>query len=85
MYFVYVIQSESSNKIYIGQTNNLQKRLKQHNDRNFDKRSFTKLSGSYWKVIYKEEYQTRKEAIQREGMLKTFRGREFIRKKMVGL
>ncbi|MBE2228176.1 MAG: GIY-YIG nuclease family protein, partial [Ignavibacteria bacterium] len=30
-YFTYIIQSESTEKLYVGQTNNIQIRLLQHN------------------------------------------------------
>lgn len=79
MYYVYVIRSITSGKIYIGQTSNLNKRLEQHNNRDFDKRSYTKLQGRDWEIIYKEEYLTREEATRREKELKSYRGREFIK------
>ena len=79
MFVVYVIKSEATGRIYIGQTGNLEKRLAQHNDKNFDKRSFTKLQGNNWKLIYKEEVQTKKQAIQRERKLKSYQGRKFIK------
>ena len=83
MYWVYVLLSNSK-KIYIGQTNDLQKRIKQHNDRNFDKKSYTKLSGSDWKIVYKEEYGNRNTAIQKEKYLKSHIGRDWLRSKISG-
>ena len=32
MYYVYVLQSKKDKKLYMGYTDNLQKRFKQHND-----------------------------------------------------
>ena len=79
MYYVYVLKNEISNKIYIGQTADISKRLKQHNDKTFDKRAFTKLNKGSWTLIYKEEFATRQEAMRREKELKSSRGRDFIR------
>ena len=84
MFTVYVLQSKSSSRIYIGQTENLEKRLRQHNDKDFDKRSYTKLSGKEWEVVYKEGYKTRGEAINREKYLKSHHGRDYIRGQIEG-
>lgn len=81
MFIVYVIQSQSTGKIYIGQTNNLNKRLKRHNQQlPTKKKSYTTKNKGPWKVIYTEKVQTRKEARKREKQLKTSKGRRFIKK-----
>ena len=82
MFTVYVIESNSSKKRYIGQTENLELRLIQHKDPKFDKRSYTKLNGTNWILVYKETFQTRKEAMKREQELKSYRGREFIKQQL---
>ena len=62
-YFVYLIGSNSKSKFitYVGYTNNLKKRLKLHNCGKGAK--FTR--GRKWKIIYKEKYKTKSEAIRR--------------------
>lgn len=57
MYFVYAIYNRSVEKIYIGQTDNLEERLKQHTDKTFIKSYTAKFSG-IWELIYKEELDT---------------------------
>ena len=84
MYYVYVLQNKESNKIYIGQTSNLEKRIRQHNDSEFDKRSFTKLNKGEWLLVHKEDFETRKEAMKREKELKSSRGRDFIKTIILG-
>lgn len=80
MYFTYVIRSETSGKIYVGQTDNLEERLEWHNGKKLAKRgSYTKLNKGPWKVVYKEEFKTRKEAIERETFLKSHQGRDWLR------
>jgi len=78
MFYVYVIKSETSDKTYIGQTSDLEKRLKQHNDpgNNFSK--YTKQNKGPWKLVYKEEVATRSEALRREKFLKSGKGRELL-------
>jgi len=80
MCYVYVIKSESSNKIYIGQTADIDKRLKQHNDPYNNYSKYTKQNKGPWKLIYKEEVASRSEALGREKFLKSGKGREFIKK-----
>lgn len=78
MFWVYVLKNDLSDKIYIGQTENLEKRINQHNGRNFRKSSYTKLNKGKWVSVYEEEFITREEAIKRERQLKSSRGRNFI-------
>ena len=80
MFTVYAIISESTGKIYIGQTINLIERLKQHNaNDSAHLGQFTKQNMGPWKLIHSEEYKTRSEALKREKQLKSYRGREFIK------
>lgn len=79
-FFVYAIYNYTCKKIYIGQTDNLEKRLLEHNEK-FGNHYTSRYQGS-WKLIYSEKNITRKEALIREKQLKSYRGREFIKKKI---
>ncbi len=79
MFFVYILQSESTGKIYIGQTNDLDRRVAQHNDPDFKLTLHTKRNRGPWKLIHSEEYPTRREAMRREKYLKSGQGREWVR------
>lgn len=84
MFYVYVIKNDFD-KIYIGQTINLDKRLLRHNGALKSKnRSYTKINNGVWKAIYKETYNTRQEAIKRERYLKSHSGRDWLRRKILG-
>ncbi len=78
MYTVYAIYNKENEKIYIGQTENLEVRLSQHTAHKL--KGYTSRYSGSWVLIYKEETKTRKEALVREKQLKSFRGREFIKK-----
>jgi putative endonuclease len=67
-YFVYLIVSKKNYKLtsYVGYTNNLKKRLSLHNSSKGAK--FTR--GRFWKIIYKKSFDTKKEALIYEYMLK---------------
>ncbi|KKR37796.1 hypothetical protein A2361_00285 [Candidatus Woesebacteria bacterium RIFOXYB1_FULL_40_26] len=79
MYYVYALFNRENNKIYIGQTENLEERIWLHNNKTF-KNSYTSRFSGRWKLIYKEEFLSRKEALRREKQLKSCRGREFVKK-----
>ncbi len=68
MYFVYIIRT-SLDTLYIGQTNNLEKRLKEHQNKSSKSAKYIRYFNSV-KLVYSEKYQTRKEAMQREYQLK---------------
>lgn len=67
-FFVYILKT-SKDTLYTGQTNNLDKRLKEH-------RLKTKRSAKYmrsfdsFELVYKEEFETRGEALKREAQIK---------------
>lgn len=74
MFNVYVLKNQEG-LLYIGQTNNMEDRLRRHNA---DFSISTKNKGP-WKLVYKEEFATRAEAMKREKNLKSFAGREWVR------
>ena len=67
-YFVYVIGNRRKSKLttYVGYTKNIKKRLDLHNAGKGAK--FTR--GKQWKVLYKERYYTKREALSREYYIK---------------
>ena len=74
MYYVYVLYSEKLNKRYIGSTQDIARRLREHN---FGKSKFTKV-GIPWKLIYQESHQSNHETRRRELFLKSGVGRKFL-------
>jgi putative endonuclease len=66
--FVYLIKSKTSKAIYIGFTNNLKRRLEEHNG---DKSFSTKNKGP-WELVYCEAYKSYEDAKERESRLKYY-------------
>ena len=67
IYHVYMLKSLGKKPVtYVGYTNNLKKRVIQHNTGKGAK--FTR--GRKWKLIYKENFNSKKEAISREYYIK---------------
>ena len=82
MYHIYAIYNRSADRIYIGQTENLNLRIDQHNDRTF--KGYTSRYQGEWQLIYKELAATRPDALLRERQLKSQKGREFIKSHIPG-
>ena len=74
MFYVYVLKSSTHHSRYIGSTQDIKKRLLEHNN---GKCRYTK-GRSPWKLVYKEELETRGDAMKREKFLKSGKGREFL-------
>ena len=70
-FYVYVLKSESTGTSYVGHSKDLDKRIAEHNH---GKSKSTRGKGP-WRIIYKEEYKSRSEAMIREKYLKSVQGR----------
>jgi len=80
MYIVYILKSERKSRRYIGHTDDIGERLKQHNRG----RVRTSRYGMPWTVIYSETCKTRSEAYRRELEIKSYKGGIKF-KKLLGL
>lgn len=69
MYYVYVIRSKQNGKLYVGSTNDLRRRLKEHNE---GKSCWTKRHFPF-ELVYYEAYLALEDARQREKRIKQFK------------
>ncbi|MBI2552447.1 GIY-YIG nuclease family protein [Candidatus Uhrbacteria bacterium] len=74
--YVYILRSLKDGKFYIGCTDNLRKRIREHNA----KLSFATKTRTPFMLIYYEAYPHRKDAEQREKFFKTGWGRRYMHK-----
>jgi len=70
MIIVYVLQSNQTHKRYVGITNDLPRRIKEHHSK---ATKGGQLLGSF-EIIYTEEWDTHSEARKREKILKSDQG-----------
>ncbi len=68
MFYIYILRT-SSNTLYIGQTNNLEKRILEHKNKTSKSAKYTRYFNSF-ELVYKESFVTRSEAMKREWQLK---------------
>ncbi len=75
MYYVYAIKSVARNYIYVGLTDNLDRRLSEHNNGH----NRTTKPYAPFILIWSNSYPTRAEARKKEKYLKSGTGKEFLR------
>jgi len=68
MYSIYIIRF-SDNSLYIGQTNNLEQRLKEHASKGTKSSKFSKEHEKF-ELVYQESYDSRLESMRREKQIK---------------
>jgi putative endonuclease len=77
MNYVYVLKSEKDGRFYVGMTQDLANRLKEHNS------GRTRSTKGYqpWVIIHEEIYPDRKAARKREKYLKSGYGKQWLKSK----
>jgi putative endonuclease len=78
MFYVYVLQSQKDNLFYTGYTNDLQKRLGQHNDG----RVKATMNRVPLLLVYFEACLNQQDATHREKYLKTSWGKRYIKARL---
>ena len=69
---------------YIGQTDDLDRRVREHNDPQHNNKKFTSKHPGPWVLVYFEQFETRAEAMRRERWLKSGRGRVWLDAQGIG-
>jgi putative endonuclease len=69
-FWVYIIQSEASGRFYCGQTSDVERRIRQHNDPAYHFSKTTKRFEGPWRLVWFEECITRGEAMKLEERVK---------------
>ena len=75
MYTVYILYSKQDVKFYIGLTENLDRRLKEHKTGH----NHTTLRYKNFELVYLESYISKQDAMRREKYLKTTSGKRTLR------
>ncbi len=74
MYTLYILHSKSLDRYYVGYTNDLERRLGEHN----------RIKGKYtdagipWILVYTESFNSKKDAMNRERFIKSRKSKNFI-------
>ena len=69
-FFVYILRSESTGRYYCGQTNDLNRRIREHNDAACQNTKTTKRFAGPWILIWSGEFESRAAAMRKESGIK---------------
>jgi len=69
-FWVYILQSQSINRYYCGHTDDLERRIAQHNDPLYTGSRTTKVLKGPWQVVWSTKLGTRSEAVVLERKIK---------------
>ena len=81
-FWVYVLENPSG-KLYVGSTDDLTRRLTEHNDPQRSKSKFTAKHGP-WALVWAESHCTRAAAVKRERQIKAMKSARWIRDNLLG-
>lgn len=73
-FYVYILYSATSDKYYVGSTDDLTIRLNQHNTG----RNISTKHGIPWVIKYTEMFSSRGESLNRENEIKKKKSRKYI-------
>jgi len=78
MFYTYILESEKNGELYVGFTEDLKKRVKEHNQ------GVNASTKRYipWKLIYYEASLNKKDARRREKYLKSTQGTRLLRRRI---
>ena len=74
MFYVYILYSQSLDRYYVGQTENLNDRIFRHTNSG----SKSTKAANDWGLKHKEEFNSRSEALKRESEIKKKKSRKYL-------
>ncbi len=80
MWWVYILQSETTGRFYVGHTNDLERREVEHNS---GQTKSTKNRGP-WKVVHREPFDAKEAAYARERQIKSWKSHRSIQELIAG-
>ncbi len=77
-FWTYILEDQEG-RFYIGHTDNLDRRVAEHNTPEKIGTKYTHKNGP-WRLVWQEEHETRSEAMRRERFIKSRKSSAWIRK-----
>jgi predicted GIY-YIG superfamily endonuclease len=81
MFWVHVLENPQG-KFYVGQTEDLEQRLQDHNGTYTFDGHYTRKNGP-WKLVWSEQHETRRSAMLRERQIKRMKSAKWIRSNLL--
>jgi putative endonuclease len=81
--YLYILQSLSNGRYYVGSTSHLKHRLLEHNTPDKNPSRWTRSRGP-WKLVYSKQFPSATEALRAEEFIKQMKSRSYIEKLLTG-
>lgn len=82
MFWVYVLENPEG-RFYVGHTEDLNRRLAEHNDPSRATRKYTRKHGP-WHLAWSQHHPDRSSAMRRERQIKSMKSSTWIRQSLLG-
>ena len=82
-YHCYILYNKEIDRFYIGCTNNLEKRIIEHNFPIRTRLTYTRKQIGSWILVYSEKFSSKSEALLREKEIKKWKSKIMIKKLIV--
>jgi len=83
VYYTYILRSLRTGKYYVGSTEDLERRLQEHNG-DLPNPGRSTLAGKPWELVFQAAYPSRSQAVAAEQYIKKMRSRVWIHKLIEG-
>jgi putative endonuclease len=83
MYYVYILKSPATRRYYVGSTEDLNRRLREHNGE-LPNLGRSTLAGRPWTLAFSAGYDSRSRAVAAERFIKSMKSRKWIGKLIEG-
>ena len=80
-FWAYVLENAAGG-FYVGHTDDLQRRLAEHNDAQRSKSKYTRKHGP-WRLVWSEQHSSRSSAVRRERQIKGMKSTRWIRENLL--
>jgi len=77
MYSVYILKSQTTRRFYVGSTEDVSRRLREHNG-DLPSLGRSTLTGRPWTVVFSVRYGSRSQAMGAERFIKRMKSRKWI-------
>ena len=77
--WVYILKSESTGRYYCGSSDDVERRVRQHSDPEYTGSKTTKRFSGTWQLIWKQELESRSDAMTLEKKIKKHGIGRFLR------
>lgn len=78
-YHLYILQSQSTGCYYCGHTDDLERRIRQHNDPDYKLNATTRRFKGSWELVWNEHYRVCGKAMIRERQIRKHGFKRFLK------